>query len=36
MGKYFIDIKDIAKIHLRKIYKSGDQATIKKLEKNHA
>jgi toxin YoeB len=33
MGKYFIDIKDIAKIQFRKIYKSGDQATIKKLEK---
>ena len=33
MGKYFVDIKDDAKIHLRKIYKSGDQATIKRLEK---
>ena len=33
MGKYFIDLKDDAKIHFRKIYKSGDQATIKRLEK---
>jgi len=32
MGKYFVDIKDEAKIHFRKIYKSGDQATIKRLE----
>jgi toxin YoeB len=33
MGKYFIEIKDIAKIHFKKIYKSGDLRTIKKLEK---
>jgi toxin YoeB len=33
MGKYFVDIKDEAKVHLRKIYKSGDKATIKRLEK---
>ena len=32
MGKYFVDIKDEAKIHFRKIYKSGDQSTIKRLE----
>jgi toxin YoeB len=32
MGKYFVDIKDEAKIHFLKIYKSGDQATIKRLE----
>ncbi len=33
MGKYFVDIKDEAKIHFRKIYKSGDQVSIKRLEK---
>lgn len=33
MGKYFVDIKDEAKVHLRKIYKSGDKATIMRLEK---
>ncbi len=33
MGKYFVDIKDEAKNHFRKIYKSGDQAAIKRLEK---
>ncbi len=29
MGKYFVDIKDEAKKHFRKIYKSGDLAAIK-------
>ncbi len=33
MGKYFVDIKDEAKNHFRKIYKSGDQTTIKRVEK---
>jgi toxin YoeB len=33
MGKYFVDIKDEAKNHFRKIYKSGDLAAIKRLEK---
>ena len=33
MEKYFVDIKDEAKNHFRKIYKSGDQATIKRVEK---
>ena len=33
MGKFRIQIEDIAKDQLRKIYKSGDKATIKKLEK---
>jgi len=33
MGKYFVEIKDEAKNHFRKIYNSGDQATIHKLEK---
>ena len=33
MGKFRIQIEDIAKDQLRKIYKSGDKANIKKLEK---
>jgi toxin YoeB len=33
MGKYFVDIKEEAKIHFRKIYKSGDRMTIKRIEK---
>ncbi len=33
MGKYIIEIKDDAKIHFKKIYKSGDVSTIKRLEK---
>ena len=33
MGKYFVDIKDEAKIHFLKIYKSGDISSIKKLNK---
>jgi toxin YoeB len=33
MGKYFVDIKDDAKIHFLKIYKSGDLSSIKKLNK---
>ena len=33
MGEYIIEVKDVARIHLLKIYKSGNQATIKKVEK---
>jgi toxin YoeB len=33
MGKYFVEIKDEAKNHFRKIYNSGDQTTIKRVEK---
>jgi toxin YoeB len=33
MGKFRIEITDIAKIHIEKHYKSGDQASIKKIEK---
>jgi hypothetical protein len=33
MGKYFVDIKDEAKKHLRKIYLSGDKPSIKRLKK---
>ena len=33
MGKYFVDIKDDAKDHFRRIYNSGDKATIKRIEK---
>ncbi|RDC54880.1 Txe/YoeB family addiction module toxin [Pedobacter chinensis] len=32
MGKYFIDITDQAKKHLALISKSGDQASIKKIQ----
>lgn len=33
MGKYSIEIKEDAKIHFKKIYKSGDLSTIKRVEK---
>ena len=33
MGKFRIEITDIAKIQIEKHYKSGDQASIKKIEK---
>ncbi len=33
MGEYIIEVKDVARIHLLKIYKSGNQSTIKKVEK---
>lgn len=33
MGKYFIDLKETAKIEISKIAKSGDKATIKRLNK---
>jgi toxin YoeB len=33
MGKYFIDLKETAKIEISKIEKSGDKATIKRLNK---
>ncbi len=33
MGKYFIDLKDEAIEDFKLIYKSGDKASIKKLEK---
>jgi toxin YoeB len=32
MGKYFVDITDQAKQQLAAILKSGDQASIKKLQ----
>jgi toxin YoeB len=32
MGKYSVEIKESAKKDLLKIYKSGDKATIKKIE----
>ena len=33
MGKFRLEIEDFAKEDISKIYKSGDKATIKKLEK---
>jgi toxin YoeB len=33
MGKYVIEIKPIAEKHIKEHQKSGDQASIKKLEK---
>ncbi|MFA9191857.1 Txe/YoeB family addiction module toxin [Flavobacterium sp. FZUC8N2.13] len=33
MGKYFVDFEDIARKDLKKHYKSGNKATIKKIEK---
>jgi len=33
MGKFRIEIDDDAKLDIAKIYKSGDRASIKKLEK---
>jgi toxin YoeB len=33
MGKFRIKVDDFAKEDIAKIYKSGDKATIKKLEK---
>jgi len=33
MGKYNVDFKETAKIEILKIKKSGDKASIKKLEK---
>jgi toxin YoeB len=32
MGKYFIEIKETAQKEMKQIQKSGDKATIKKLE----
>ncbi|TDP00790.1 Txe/YoeB family addiction module toxin [Flavobacterium sp. 245] len=33
MGKYFVDFEDIARKDLKNHYKSGNKATIKKIEK---
>lgn len=33
MGKYFVDFEDIARKDLKAHYKSGNKATIKKIEK---
>ena len=33
MGKYFVDFEDIARKDLKDHYKSGNKATIKKIEK---
>ncbi|MWB94586.1 Txe/YoeB family addiction module toxin [Flavobacterium sp. GA093] len=33
MGKYFVDFEDIARKDLKEHYKSGNKATIKKIEK---
>jgi toxin YoeB len=33
MGKFRVQIEDTARYQLKKIYKSGDKATIKKIEK---
>lgn len=33
MGKFRLEIEEVAKIHLTKHYKSGDKASIKKIEK---
>ena len=33
MGKFRIEITDLAKLQIAKHYKSGNQASIKKLEK---
>jgi toxin YoeB len=33
MGKFRLEVEDLAKSDFDKIYKSGDKATIKKLEK---
>jgi toxin YoeB len=33
MGKYFVDFEDVARKDLKDHYKSGNKATIKKIEK---
>jgi toxin YoeB len=33
MGKFKLKIEELAELHIRKHFKSGDKATIKKIEK---